>query len=178
MMRTDWRAAFYCPSGADRLTADGICIGHTLAQSFILRRWEASSTAPVTPGTVLTSRLMVSEPCYRKSLRQFASAAAGGLAEDELQQLVADMAAEGDSQPEAEVVPLLDMAVDSGVGRLLAAPPCRALLRSLGTTAPAIQLLPQVLWQITLHGEALATRRCHRTPCKLMQQPRLLTGAI
>jgi hypothetical protein len=105
----------------------------------------------VTPGTVLTSRLMVSEPRYRKSLRQFASAATSGLAEDELQQLVADMAAEGDSQPEVKVVPLLDMTVDSGDGRLVAAPPCRTLLRSLGTTAPAIQLLPQVLWQVALH---------------------------
>jgi hypothetical protein len=105
----------------------------------------------VTPGTVLTSRLMVSEPRYRKSLRQFASAAAGGLTEDDLQQLVADMAAEGVSQPEAKVVPLLGMPVDSGDGRLLAAPPCRVLLRSLGTTAPSIQLLPQVLWQAALH---------------------------
>jgi hypothetical protein len=44
LMRIDWRAAFYCPSGADHLTADGICIGHKLAQSFIVRPWEASPT--------------------------------------------------------------------------------------------------------------------------------------
>jgi hypothetical protein len=35
-------------------------------------------------------------------------------------------------------------------GKLLAVPQCRPLLRSVGTTAPAIQLMPCALWQVAL----------------------------
>jgi hypothetical protein len=67
LMQINWRAAFYCPNAADHLTADGICIGHKLAQSFIVRPWEAASDTPLAPGTVLRSRLMVPEPHCRKA---------------------------------------------------------------------------------------------------------------
>ena len=55
------------------------------------------------------------------------------------------MTAEGDSEPEATIAPLLSMTVNGADGQLLAAPQCRLLLRSLGTTAPASQL-----WNIAL----------------------------
>jgi hypothetical protein len=38
LMKSGWRAAVYCTSGANHLTADGICIGHKLAQSSIVCR--------------------------------------------------------------------------------------------------------------------------------------------
>jgi hypothetical protein len=101
----NWRAAFYCPNAADHLTADGICIGHKLAQSFIVRPWEAASDAPLTPGTVLRSRLMVPEPRCRKGLLQLTSASAGGLSADDLQQLVTRLRAEGDRK--ATIAPVL-----------------------------------------------------------------------
>lgn len=151
LMKIDWRAAFYCPNAADHITADGICIGHKLTQSFIVRPWEAAPDAALTPGTVLRSRLMVQEVGYRRSLLQLTSASTGGLPADELQQLAADMAAESEEEPdapEASVAPFLSMTVDGADGKLLAAPACRPLLRSLGTTAPAIQLLPEVLWDV------------------------------
>jgi hypothetical protein len=141
LMRIEKRAALYCLSSADHLTADGICISHKMAQSYIVRPWEAPPAAPVTANKVLTSRLMVSEPRYRKSLRHFASTAAGGLTEHVLQLLAVDMAAEGNSQLEANVVPLLDMSEDTDDGRLLATPPCRALLWSTSSSAlPATSL--------------------------------------
>ena len=149
-MHIDWRAAFYCANGAANVTADGICIGHKLTQCCIVRPWEAAPDAAIKPGTVLRSRLMVQEPRCRKRLLQFTSASAGGLSADELEQLEADMTAVGDSEPEATIAPFLGMTVDGDDGRLLSAPPYRQLLRSLGTTAPAIQLLPSVLWGAAL----------------------------
>jgi hypothetical protein len=58
------------------------------------------------------------------------------------------MRAEGDR--EATIAPFLAESVAGADGRLLATPQCRPLLRSLGTTAPAIQLMPCVLWQVAL----------------------------
>jgi hypothetical protein len=78
LMQIDWRAALYCPNAADHLTADGICIGHKLAQSFIVRPWDAASDAPLRAGTVLRSSLVVPEPRSRKGLLQFTSASPGG----------------------------------------------------------------------------------------------------
>lgn len=150
LMRIDWRAAFYCPKAAEHITADGICIGHKLAQSFIVRPWEAAADAQLSPGTMLRSRLMVQEPRCRKLLRQFTSPAAGGLSEAELEELVDTMMAEGDDEPEACVAAFLTDTVASTDGKLLSAPGCRPLLRSMGTTAPAIQLLPLVLWPVAL----------------------------
>jgi hypothetical protein len=148
LTQINWRAVFFCPNAADHLTADGICIGHKLAQSFIVRPWEAASDAPLTPGTVLHSGLMVPEPRSRKGLLQFTSASAGGLSADDLQQLVTRLPAEGDR--EATIAPFLAESVAGADGKLLAAPQCRPLLRSLGTTAPAIQLMPCALWQVDL----------------------------
>lgn len=158
LMGIDWRAAFTCCNGAPEATADGIQIGHKLGQSCIQRPYEAPADAPLTAGVQLHNRVLVQEVDMRRGLRQLTDSKAGGIpmaSFAQLRQQVADLAAD---QPEASLLPFLSETVaGADEEHVLAAPQYRPLLRSLSTTAPALQLLPLALWGAA--RQLLATRR-------------------
>lgn len=150
LMDIDWPAAFTCPSGARQMTADGIMIGHKLCQSHVVRPWEpaADSSETLTPGALLRSRVFVAESDCRRSLQQLTNGATGGLSVEGLAILSETLESLPDGAPERSLLPFLSETEAGDGDQLLAPPKWRSLLRCLGTTAPAIQLLPSVLWVV------------------------------
>lgn len=156
LMQIDWRGGFTCPNGAREVTADGIRIGHKLSQSHLVRPWEPAPGGSLTGGALLRSRVFVVSADDRRSLRQFTDSAAGGLAADGLARLTESFeACEG--LPEQTLRPFLRETAAGSADALLAAAKWRPLLRCLGTTAPAIQLLPSILWPAA--RELLASKK-------------------
>jgi len=145
LMDIDWRAGFSCPNGAPEVTADGIRIGHKLSQSHLVRPWEPAPGGSLTPGALLRSRVFVVSADDRRKLQKLTDSAAGGLSADGMAQLTESFEAQ-DGLPEHTLLPFLRETAAGDGDKLLAAAQWQPLLRCLGTTAPAIQLLPSILW--------------------------------
>lgn len=162
LMDIDWRAAFTCLCNFKHWTADGIAIGHKLMHSYLQRAYELTAGAAAKAGVVLADRLVVRDAQHRRWLLQLTDCGKdGGLLPDGLAQLLQAFQAlrdEAADAAEASLLPFLSETVAAAAAgdKLLAPAKWRQLLQVLGTTAPAIQLLPFVLWDA---AEQLLTQR-------------------
>ena len=155
LMRIDWHGGFSCRCALRWHTADAIAIGINSKHCFIERPHESAASSDRVAGNTLAHRLFVVQPSMRRELLLFGSSSSGGLTPTALQQLKDDISAMRAAAQERTLLPLLQTTVAAADGNLLAAEQWRRTLYSLGSTAPADQLLPQVLWGVidTLLGD-------------------------
>ena len=147
----DWDASFCCASGgpARQLTADGIQVGHKLAQCCLQRPWEPSTGASLQPGTLLSRRIFIAAPAIRQPLLEYTTSKQG-LSEARLSALRSAIEQLPDAAQERSILPFLqdsDSEPAAAGGTVIALRSWRTVLHSLATTAPIIQLVPQRLWQ-------------------------------
>jgi hypothetical protein len=91
----------------------------------------------------MRTRLFVVQPTMRQKLLLFGTSTSGGLEPADLQQLRDSISTLPPAPQERTLLPLPQTTVASADGNLLAAERWRRTLHSLGSTAPADQLLPQ-----------------------------------
>jgi hypothetical protein len=166
LMRVDWHAGFSCCCTPRWHTADAIAIGMNSKHCFIERPHEAAVSGDRAAGNMLRNRLFVVQPAMRQKLLLFGSSTSGGLEPADLQQLRDSISTLPPAAQERTLLPLLQTTVATANGNLLAAERWRRTLHSLGSTAPADQLLPLVLWDIidrllAVEGNMLSAEQQH-----------------
>lgn len=151
VLQIDWYGGFRCrcPGGpSTEFTADGIVMGIPLKQLCLQHPFRPSQDAPLAAGVTLVSCCML--PAAARQLLSLLCSTAG-LPPDRLQELRGSLA-DGDGSTllpfirETKHVRMADGSRSPG-DEQRALPEFRGVLQCLGTTAPADNLLPRVLWQ-------------------------------
>jgi hypothetical protein len=148
LMHIDWHGGFSCCCAPRWHTADAIAIGINSKHCFIERPHETAVSSDRAAGNTLHSRLFVVQPAMRQKLLLFGSSSSGGLTPDASQQLKDGISALPAAAQERSLLPLLQTTVAAANGNVLAVEHWRRTFHSLGSTAPADQLLPQNLWEV------------------------------
>ena len=151
VLQIDWYGGFRCrcPGGpSTEFTADGIVMGIPLKQLCLQHPFRPSRDAPLAAGVTLVTCCML--PAAARQLLSLLCSTAG-LPSNRLQEL-RDSLADGDGSTllpfirETKSVRMADGSRSPG-DEQRALPEFRGILQCLGTTAPADNLLPKVLWQ-------------------------------
>lgn len=148
LMRIDWHAGFSCRCALRWYTADAIAVGMKMQHCFIERPHEAAADGDRVAGNTLQTRVFVPQPDMRRKLLLLGSSTSGGLSAAALQLLRASLNATPDAAHERTLLPLLESTEAASNGNRLAVAHWRRTVHSLGSTAPADQLLPDVLWPV------------------------------
>jgi hypothetical protein len=177
LMKIDWHGGLSCRCARHWHTADAIAIGMQLKHCLIERPHETEASNSRVAGNTLQTRLFVVQPAIRQKLLLFGSSTGGGLTPADYQLLKDSVSALPEHTPARTPLLLLQSTETAGNRNLLAVEPWRRILHSLGSTAPADQLLPIALCGIVdalLAGSMLSIARER----SLQQQSPLLYAAL